>query len=83
MRKDKPALAYEEQYAGKAGFADGIDVDTDVSQPREQWKTWTWGEYYETCKQLGRANLALGRNVKLKLSLLEVFSPVSSVVEFC
>jgi len=58
--KDKPALAYEEQYAGKTSFADGIDVDTDVSQPREQWKTWTWGEYYETCKQLGRANLALG-----------------------
>jgi len=57
---DKPALAYEESFADKNGFAEGVNVETDVSAPREQWKTWTWGEYFETCKQLGRANLALG-----------------------
>lgn len=57
---DKPAIAYEEAFADKTGFAEGVDVDTDLSEPRETWKTWTWGEYFETCKQIGRANLALG-----------------------
>ena len=74
FRTDKPALAYEESFADKNGFAEGVNVETDVSAPREQWKTWTWGEYFETCKQLGRANLALGRNKSLSNVYFRILS---------
>ena len=59
-KADKPALRVELDAATGLPPALGEDGSVPAGLPLEEWKTWTWGEYYDESLAVAKGMLALG-----------------------